>query len=292
MYLIIGASGFLGRYVIKNVLENTCDYIIATFSSKEPLFQNKRMSWRKLNVCDIDEICSLNSEIEEDVKIIYLSAYHNPDKVEENPQLAWDINITALTKFVNIFSKVKVFYYVSTDAVYGEGAKKRKFSETDSLAPVNLYGRHKVLAEQIAIAKGFNIVRFPFMLGHSLVEGKKHFFDKIKEDLEKNRTIEMFADSYRSTLSFNQSALYMVQLIEKYKVCSERVVNIAGDNALSKYEVALMIADKYGFSKELVKPISILNKNNIFRAKRATSTVMDNAKIKKLLSLDNIKVEV
>jgi dTDP-4-dehydrorhamnose reductase len=234
----------------------------------------------------------LNSEIEEDVKIIYLSAYHHPDKVEENPQLAWDINITALAKVVNIFSKIKNFYYVSTDAVYGEGSKNRKFSETDSPTPVNLYGRHKVLAEQIAIVKGFNIVRFPFMLGHSLVEGKKHFFDKIKKDLEKNRTIEMFADSYRSTLSFNQSALYMVQLIEKYGVCSERIVNIAGDSALSKYEVALMIADKYGFSKKLVKPISILNKNNIFRAKRATSIVMDNAKIKKLLSLDNIKVEI
>jgi dTDP-4-dehydrorhamnose reductase len=291
MYLIIGGSGFLGRYIINNILESTSEYIVPTFSSKEPLLKNRRIMWRNLDVCNMCKIRLLHNEVGDDVKIIYLSAYHHPDKVEENPQLAWDINITALANFVNIFSKVKCFYYVSTDTVYGEGTKERKFFESDTLAPVNLYGRHKVLAERIVIEKGFNIIRFPFMLGHSLVKGKKHFFDNIKEDLKNNKTIEMFVDSYRSTLSFNQSALYMVQLIEKYSVCPEKIVNIAGDNALSKYEVALMIAEKYRFSKELVKPISIFDRNNIFKARRSTSTVMDNTKIKGLLNLDIIKLE-
>jgi dTDP-4-dehydrorhamnose reductase len=291
MYLVIGASGYLGRYIINNILDNTSAHVVATFSSKEPFFQNERINWKKLDVCNIDEVCSLHSEMEKDVNIIYLAAYHNPDKVEENPQLAWEINIIALANFVNIFRKVKSFYYVSTDAVYGEGTKERKFSETDNLIPVNLYGRHKVLGEQITLAKGFNVVRLPFMLGPSLVDCKKHFFDNIKRDLENNKTIEMFADSYRSTLSFNQSALHLVKLIEKYGACHEKVINIAGDSALSKYEVALMVVDKYGLSKALVKPISIHDKNDIFKAKRAVSTVMDNCKIKKLLKLNNIKLD-
>lgn len=292
MYLIIGASGFLGRYCLKNVLENTNEKIIATYSQKCPEFTNPRVEWVSLDVCDTVALKDLAARVDNTTKIIYLAAFHHPDKVEEFPELAWNINIVALANAVNLFHKAKCFYYSSTDTVYGEGSKNRKFVENDALNPVNLYGVHKALAEKICLAKGFNVVRFPFIFGTSLVENRPHFFDKIKADLEQGKTVEMFSDSYRSTLSFNQCAYYLVSLIEKFGACPEKIVNIAGDDVISKYDAALALADKYNLDKNLIKPISVNSLNGIFKAKRAASSVLDNGKLKSLLNINEIHLEI
>lgn len=293
MYLIVGASGFLGRYCIKNVLENTNEKILATYSEPEaPIFKNDRVEWMPLDVCNVDALKDLSKRVDENTKIIYLAAFHHPDKVEELPELAWSINIIALANAVNLFGKAKCLYYSSTDTVYGEGSKDRKFVETDGYAPVNLYGKHKALAEQICLTKGFNVVRFPFIFGSSLVEGRPHFFDNIKADLEAGKVVEMFSDSYRSTLSFNQCAYYLVALIEKFGACPEKIVNIAGDDVMSKYDAAMVLADKYNLDKKLVKPISVASSTGIFKAKRAASGTLDNAKLKRLLDIKSIHLEV
>ena len=293
MYLVIGASGYLGRYCIKNILENTNEKILATYSKgKQFPNDNERVEWVSLDVCDIDGLKKLSARIDENTKIIYLAAYHHPDKVEENPELAWNINIVALANAVNLFGKAKCLYYSSTDTVYGEGSKDKKFVETDKYAPVNLYGKHKALAEQICLTKGFNVVRFPFIFGTSLVEGRPHFFDNIKADLEAGKTVEMFSDSYRSTLSFNQCAYYLVALIEKFGACPEKIVNIAGDDVMSKYDAAMVLADRYNLDKTLIKAISVNSTNGIFKAKRAASGTLDNTKLKTLLNIKEIHLEV
>lgn len=293
MYIIIGASGYLGRYCIKNVLENTNEKIIATYSEKEsPVYENDRLEWQYLDVCDVTALQKLAENVDENTKIIYLAAFHHPDKVEEFPELAWKINIIALANAVNLFSKARCLYYSSTDTVYGEGSKDRKFIETDTYAPVNLYGKHKALAEQICLTKGFNIVRFPFIFGPSLVEGRPHFFDNIKADLEAGKVVEMFSDSYRSTLSFNQCAYYLISLIEKFGSCPEKIVNIAGDDVMSKFDAAIVLANKYGLDKGLIKPVSVTQNTAIFKAKRAASGTLDNTKLKTLLNIREIHLEV
>lgn len=293
MYIIIGASGYLGRYCIKNVLENTNEKIIATYSKKEsPVYENDRLEWQYLDVCDVTALQKLAENVDENTKIIYLAAFHHPDKVEEFPELAWKINIIALANAVNLFGKARCLYYSSTDTVYGEGSKDRKFIETDKYAPVNLYGKHKALAEQICLTKGFNIVRFPFIFGPSLVEGRPHFFDNIKADLEAGKVVEMFSDSYRSTLSFNQCAYYLISLIEKFGSCPEKIVNIAGDDVMSKFDAAIVLANKYGLDKGLIKPVSVTQNTGIFKAKRAASGTLDNTKLKTLLNIREIHLEV
>ena len=292
MYLVIGASGFLGRYCIKNILEKTSDTVVATYSSSVPEFSHPRVQWVQADVRNFQEIDRLNAVLVPGTKAIYLAAYHHPDKVEENPALAWDINITALSYAVNHLSNLACLYYASTDTVYGEGEKDKPFTEESPLSPVNRYGAHKVLAEQITLAHGFNVVRFPFIFGPSLVEGRPHFFDKIKQALSDGRSVEMFEDAFRSTLSFNQCAGFLVSLIERYGACEERVVNIAADTPMSKYDAAVVLAEKFGLDKTLVKPISIKNTNAIFKARRAETAVLNNSKLKKLLNLKEIHLEL
>ena len=50
MYLVIGANGFLGRYCIQSILEQTDENVTATARNIQNLENTGRVHWEK---CDI-----------------------------------------------------------------------------------------------------------------------------------------------------------------------------------------------------------------------------------------------
>lgn len=289
MYLVLGGNGFLGTYLIKNILHMTNERIYATTRSltgNEYEYDNPRISWNECDITDFNSVNDLYSVLADDVvhtKILYLAAYHHPDKVAEHWDIAWHINITCLAYFLNIFRKCKCVFYSSTDSVYGESANNYAFSEEDRRTPVNLYGKQKCLAEDLVLGDGQYVVRFPFLIAPSLVKGRKHFYDVIVEELRAGRKMEMFADSYRSTLSFDDAAAILVELIESHLDNMPKVINICADKPMSKYDVGLKIAEKLGVPTSLVDPISVEKGENVFKSKRAKSSIMNNSALKKIL---------
>lgn len=136
----------------------------------------------------------------------------------------------------------------TTDSVYGNSVDGYRFEETDGLNPVNIYGREKAVAEGVVrwmpLGQG-RVVRFPFLIAPSLVPGRPHFYGRIVDDLKNRKTVEMFSDSYRSSLSFATAAELTMELAERPDLQElPAVINICGDRALSKYDVGLMIADR------------------------------------------------
>ncbi len=295
MYLVIGANGFLGSYFVKEILENTNEQILATARniSQAPVWE-RRVSWQELNVTDREAVQSLFCQLKdgiEDVKVIYLAAYHHPDQVEENPEIAWDINITALSYFLNTIGRVKAFFYPSTDSVYGEGGLGCRLTEGAPLNPANRYGRQKAVAEALVIGYGHHVVRYPFLIAPSLLRHKKHFYDVIVETITAGKPMEMFKDSYRSSLDFGTAAKLTIALIEKVEKVPS-VVNVSGDEALSKYDIGLMIADKCGVDKKYIKPVSVNETKGIFAVPRAATTLLDNTLLKSILGIKKIKIEI
>lgn len=289
MYVVIGANGYLGSYVIKTILSETNESVIATARDLDRVKQMNRIEWIE---CDIQSDLSVDSllkclEKKDHVKIIYLAAYHHPDKVEQNRQLAWDINVTSLSKFLNKSGFAEKIYYASTDSVYGDSINNYHFKETDSLNPVNFYGHNKCAAEALLIHLGRNVVRFPFLISPSIIY-KPHFYDIIVETIRAGKTFEMFEDSYRSSLSFENAAKLLIRLMEKEGI--PQIVNISGDKDLSKYDVGLMIADKEGISRNLIIPIGITRSQENFVTKRATSTLLDNSLVKSILGYNTIDI--
>lgn len=296
MYLVIGANGYLGSYIVKNIIELTEECIVATARNVERVAQAPRISWLSCDVANFSQVDALEEFIKdksyEKLKVVYCAAYHDPDLVEENPRVAWNINVTALSYFLNKFENVSCLFYPSTDSVYGESVEGYHFKEDDALKPVNTYGRQKIVAEQIVRGYGYNVVRYPFLISPSLSPVKKHFYDKIVSDLLHGNRLEMFKDSLRSTISFNQAARFLIQLMENYSDELPKTLNVCGDDDMSKYDVGLLIADKLKVSRENVVPISINEKNGIFQANRASSTLMDNSVLKKILQIKKIELEL
>lgn len=294
MYLVIGANGFLGSYIIKNIIEKTDEYIFATARDISGLGNDLRVKWVQIDVTKDEDIRELNriTRSNRNIKVVYLAAYHSPDLVQKNPRLAWEVNIIALSKVLNFLENVERLYYASTDSVYGESCGNYHFREIDELHPENIYGIQKKTAESIVTGFGYNVARFPFLIGKSILGHKKHFFDTILEALYCNKEFKMFSDSYRSALDFNTAANLLITLTEGVRNENPTIINISGDEDLSKYDIGVRIARKYGLEERLIIPISILGISDIFEAPRAISTLMDNTVLKKLLNVRDIVIDL
>lgn len=294
MYLVVGANGFLGSYMIKNIIDKTEDNIIAVARSINRVTVRHRIKWYSCDISiknDVDMLCKEINDYN-DVKVIFLAAYHNPDLVEKNPKLGWNINVTSLSYFLNELKTIRCLFYPSTDSVYGNSLDGYHFKENDRLNPVNIYGKQKCAAESVVIWHGYNVVRYPFLIGSSLSPIKKHFYDKIVNHLTRGEKIELFIDSYRSSLDFNTAAGYTIDLIERYNEKTPKILNVCGDDDLSKYDIGMMISKSLGLDSNLVVPVSVEKTDGIFETIRAKSTLMDNSLYKEWMGISRIEISL
>lgn len=295
MYVIVGANGFLGSYLRQEIIKQTEEKILALATNISNVKEDDRTEWMACDITKQEDVMRVKDRLckqEERHKFLYLAAYHNPDLVEKNPRIAWNVNITSLSYFINTMENVKCFFYPSTDSVYGDGENGYHFREQDRLSPVNRYGHQKVAAECIVNEYGYNVVRLPFLIGPSLLSHKAHFYDRIADTIGKGEKMEMFADSKRSSLDFETAAGLIIRLIEEYRDDMHKIINVSGDEDLSKYDVGLRIAGKERVDEGLIVPISSEQTEGIFEAKRAKSTLMDNTLVKKYLGLSQIKMTI
>lgn len=292
MYIVVGANGFLGSYTVRSLVNNTDEKIIATFHGNEERLFSDRVEWTNLDITDKNSITNLRSKIEriEECKIFYFSACHNLDFVKREPDFARNINITALHNFLEAFSGAECLYFSSTDCVYGENTEEIPlYKETDITTPVSEYGRQKLEAEGLVTSYGFNVVRLPFMIGPSLLENKKHFYDNIVEKTVQGEIFTLADGLFRSALDYSSVADILVRLSNTQN--APQILNLCGDESLSKYDVGLLIAKKHNLPTErLIKtPESEIMK--LFYERRTSSTAMDNTLLKSVLGVDEIKIK-
>ena len=291
MYLLVGANGFLGSYFIKNLLQETNENILAA-DIQCPIEKQDRIEWQKCDITNDEDLARLKEKTSgERLKVLFLAAYHHPDAVLKNPHIAWNVNIVALAKFLGMFDNIDVLYYPSTEVVYGE-MKDTPFAEESPLAPVSRYGELKTVAEKMVVVAGYNVVRFPVLMGPSLLAGRKHFYDEIVETVKNGHTMEMFSDQLRSMIDFDTATKVVIALMKKPQAQAYKIVNIAGDEALSKYELGVRICRAHGLDERKIVPISMDSDNKIFTAKRAKSTILNNNLVKNLLGLDVLKIKI
>ena len=180
MYLVVGANGYLGSYLIKNILEYTGENIIATDIGSDFQTENPRIKWLSCDISKKENIEELNqlTRQEKDLKIIYLPVFFNVNKNPENDKKAWNINVISFANFLDVMENVKSFYSISTDMLFKKDSDI-PYNEHAEISPMNDYARHKAIEERMAEATGYNIVSLPVMMGPSLSPVKKHFYDDI-----------------------------------------------------------------------------------------------------------------
>lgn len=288
MILIFGC-GILGRHLLR-ALDDTDEPILAV-TSREPPACPARV---QRHVCDVRserDIAALAAVCgSEPLTVFYFAAQHNIDAVFADPAAAREVNTDGLRRFLSCGLNIRKLFFASTDCVYGENDDQHpRFSEDDPLQPVNEYGRQKAEAEQIVRAHGFTVLRFPFLVGSSLSE-KPNFYDTSLRRLQNGEPIEMIDGMTRSAIGYQTAAKLLVRL--SGLDLPAQTINVCGDAGFTKYEIGLLFAEKVGCPVSLVHKLSMQEGMRFFKDVRADSACMDNAKLKRLLHMEQIALEV
>lgn len=291
MVLIVGASGFLGSYLIRELINRGENHIIAASRSGTAFIRDERVQPLVFDATQPAQIEALAKRVSEfgRITVYYLAAMHQPDAVEKDPLRAQQVNVDALASFMSGIENIAGLYYTSSDTVYGEGSEKSRFRESDALCPINEYGRSKARAEQCVSANHFTSLRLPLLIGPSLVPGRSNFYDVVVRTLREGGSMVMFTDFIRSALDYATAARLMVSV----DLCGKDVpgvLNISGDKALSKYDIGLMIAEKIGVDTNRIIPGESAGQN-VFEARRARAIVLDNSRLKSLLDIPEIQLQ-
>lgn len=284
MICIVGADGFFGTYLQKHIVSLPSDEPIVALNHSPAIFSDKKnINNAVFELHDRESVRNAADIIASysDVKIIFLASVHNPDIVKKDPVRAEYINTVCYENFLRNISRadVKKLIYASSDTVYGESVNGYVFSENDIPAPINIYGKQKLLAEEITKKYGYSVARYSYMCAPSITSRKKHFFDEISSKLKNGEKVYMLTNWVRNALSYDKASEITYNYL--MKDIKEDTLNICADRAVSKYDIGLLIADFVGADSDLVIPCT-KKELNIFSEKRADEILMSNSLSEKL----------
>jgi len=159
--LVTGADGFVGRWVIRRLLDDGREVYGAVRPSEpqraDGLTAEERacVRWLPLEITDLQSVRQC-ADLPYDA-IVHLAAVSSGAVAMRDPGTAWDINAGGTARLVHVLAEARrkdradpVVLVVSTGEVYGLGQSVPR-RETDPLAPVSPYAASKLAAEVAAL---------------------------------------------------------------------------------------------------------------------------------------------
>ena len=272
--IVTGGCGFIGHHFVEHLCINTdWDIIILdklSYASRG--FERMRdtqmfdLYKNRVKVFTTDLILPLPEgiikEIGEDVEyIVHMAAETHVDNSIKDPQLFITNNINSTVNMLEYSRKLKnlkIFFYFSTDEVFGPALNGKLFKEWDRHKPTNPYSASKSAAEQICISYE-NTYKVPLMIVNVMnAFGERQHVEKfiplcVKKLLNNEKIyIHSYPDKKTSGTRFyihGRNIASAVLFLIKNGVLGEKY-NISGEKEVSNLEMAQLIA-KF-MNKELI----------------------------------------
>src|SRR3989344_3204811 len=275
--LITGGSGLLGASIIYELNKYFEIYAIYNLHS----IRSRYAKYIKLDLTDTGKTEKGITAIKPDI-IIHTAAMTDVDLCESKPELAKKINVGATGNIVNICNNFGIkLVYISTDYVFD--GKKGDYNELDKTNPLGVYAQTKLDGEKrVRKLDDYLIIRTS-IYGWNL-QKKQSFVEWVISTLSARKEITVIIDQKTSMIFVNDLAKILKRMLDKNL---SGIYNIASNNSLSRYEIALKIADIFGLNKALIKPITTeeLMKKVTWRAKRPRNVSLNVSKIEKIIKM-------
>ncbi len=228
-----------------------------------------------LNTYRIEELL-LSNKID---VFLHCAALVNVDTCEKMTAYADLVNYQLTENLRRCCSKHNIkFVFISTDAVYG-GSKQGLNTEEDIPAPVSVYGKTKLMAENAVLEDAGSLVLRTNMYGYNYRD-KNSFGEWVLQALNSEEELNMFNDIYFSPILVNK----LTEVIElAIKNDLSGLYNVGCTGSISKYELGLAIQKAF----ELTGIINSTSSENFnFLAPRTKNMGLDNSKIKSALNIE------
>lgn len=266
--LVLGGNGQLGTEISKSLSK------ISNLTS---------LSRDQLDITDKNEVKKYIKYICPDI-IINCAAYTKVDEAENNKEIAYKINSTAITNLIaSIDNEKTCLIHFSTDYVFS--GDREKYVENSEPSPINIYGRSKLDGDLTIISelKNFYIFRISWVYG---LYGD-NFPLKVFKKLCLDEDLSIVSDQIGIPVSTEFIADVVKAFIKKYnsRRIDSGIYNIAPDGKTTWFDLGKKI-QRYvkikhlSTEKKTIKPI--LSSELTLSAKRPKYSVLDNKKLKDL----------
>ena len=265
--IITGGCGFIGHHFVEHVYKHTdWDIIIIdklTYASMgySRLKDTGTLKSDRVNLFCYDLVndisVGLKKEIGDVNYIVHMAAETHVDNSIKDPELFVHNNVMStlkLLEYARTLATLEMFFYFSTDEVFGPALGNTLYKEWDRHKPTNPYSASKSAAEQLCVAYE-NTYKIPLMVVNVMnAFGEKQHVEKFiplcMKKILHNEIIHIhsYPNKEKSGTRFYiharniaSAVLFLIQngeIGEKY--------NIAGEKEVSNLEMAQFIADTIG----------------------------------------------
>jgi dTDP-4-dehydrorhamnose reductase len=284
--LITGANGFLGHYLVEQLLKKNY-HVIATGKGecRLPFIGNKNFEYVTMDFTDPFVVHDVFEKYKPEA-VIHSGAMSKPDECELQQWQAYVTNVEGtITMLLNAEEHKSFFLFVSTDFIFD--GEKGMYAEEDTASPVNFYGKTKLEAEDAVkeYEHGWAIARTVLVYGKPPA-GRSTILSIVKDKLEKGEEYSVVDDQVRTPTYVEDLAAGIISIIEKK---ASGIYHLSGSDVLTPYEMACKTADYLGLNKSLIKKVTAASFTQPAKRPPKTGFVIDKAK--KALDFTTISFE-
>ena len=225
--LIVGASGFIGNNIYKNLVNNAKFEVIGTYFN----------TYKK----DLIKLDYLNDSFHEFINnftpnyIIWAAGEKNLKNTEADFYYANRLIAGPIRNLINNVKFNPFFIYVSTDYVFSgdEGG----YSVDDITNPISNYGILKLKTEKL-IEKNFK--EFSIIRAGSIIGEESTFYNWLIKSINKNESINLF-DNYFSPTPIQNLINLIIDIMNEKE--NKKLNHISGYQRISRFELGIMLSN-------------------------------------------------
>ena len=206
--LVTGGAGFIGKHLVKSLLENgNLVTIFDNFSNSEKDSVTSLVNMgAKIIEGNITKLSDVTNAVNDHDIVIHLAAKISVAESMRDSLETFQVNVNG-TRNVLIACKknhVKKLIASSSAAVYGEGMSGLKLTEKSKMNPISPYGQSKVKMEQeitefVSEHKiNYIILRFFNIYGIGQTSEYSGVITKFMERITQNKALEVFGDGMQT----------------------------------------------------------------------------------------------
>lgn len=241
--LVTGASGFIGQYLVRHLLETT-SHSITGISRSKPDMEDDSYTHLGLDMTRPGWTSDISGAFDVIIHLAQSEYYRDfPDHADE----LYSVNVHATFELLEWCRQagVRKFIYSSTGNVYSPG--RDEFSEDDECTPASMYAATKLSAEHLAMqyAGFFNVIVMRLFGVYGPGQAGM-LIPTMIERIRKGEEIQLAAGKgiYINPVYVTDCTRYIGYFAEADITENYLVVNLGGGEVLSLYDIVTSIGDE------------------------------------------------
>lgn len=235
--LITGLSGFIGQELARQLRVHSGFEVVGTYLHHPVAYDHIRSV--PLDIADRAAVDALWQAVHPDV-VIHCAAVFNDPAQFQSSIVAGTANVAA----ASARQRVRLIH-MSTDMIFDGTAAP--YSEDAQPSPITPYGAAKAEAEQVITASGLQnavIVRTPLVNGLEPLDPRSAW---VLDSVRGGTPITLFTDEYRCPIWVADLAAALLELVQNSYT---GILNLAGAQRLSRYELGVRLCRAFGLSPD------------------------------------------